>query len=131
MGARAGRSHNQPRTAGGNVTGVAWFNLLPKQMELLKEIVQNLRRVAFIAGFPAAYSPPETAKIVEEDRQIVASAFGVTWQVFRPAAANDYDEIFARLAAEHFDVAYIPSNAFNLNNQTYLSARAGPSNPSR
>src|SRR5262245_53178161 len=30
----------------GNVTGLAWFNLLPKQMEILKEIVPNLRRVA-------------------------------------------------------------------------------------
>src|SRR5262245_724294 len=47
----------------GNVTGVAWFNLLPKQMELLKEIVPNLRRVAYIVGVPSAYSPPEGAKI--------------------------------------------------------------------
>jgi putative tryptophan/tyrosine transport system substrate-binding protein len=30
---------------GGNVTGVAWFNLNSKQMDLLKEIVPNLRRV--------------------------------------------------------------------------------------
>jgi hypothetical protein len=49
---------------GGNITGVAWFDLLPKQMELLKEIVPNLRRVACIAGVPgAAYSHPEVFKI--------------------------------------------------------------------
>ena len=35
---------------GGNVTGVAWFGLLPKQMELLKEIVPNLRRAAFVTA---------------------------------------------------------------------------------
>jgi putative ABC transport system substrate-binding protein len=30
---------------GGNVTEVAWFNVVHKQMELLKEIVPNLRLV--------------------------------------------------------------------------------------
>jgi len=45
---------------GGNVTGVAWFLLLPKEMELLKEIVPNLRRVAYIVGAPGnTYYPPE------------------------------------------------------------------------
>jgi putative ABC transport system substrate-binding protein len=47
----------------GNVTGVAWFNLLPKQMELLKEIVPNLRRVAYITGVVSAYSLPEAATL--------------------------------------------------------------------
>src|SRR5262245_61822274 len=43
----------------GNVTGVAYFGLLPKQMELLKEIVPNLRRVgaARLAAIPAGASP--------------------------------------------------------------------------
>jgi ABC-type uncharacterized transport system substrate-binding protein len=105
---------------GANVTGVAWLNLLPKQMELLKEIVPNLRRVAYIVGVPSAYSPPEGAKIAEEDRQIAASALGITWQVFSAAVESDYDEIFARLAVEHFDGAYFPSTTFNLNNQTHI-----------
>src|SRR5215468_4418165 len=35
---------------GGNVTGIAWFYLIAKQMELLKEIVPNLKRVAFVRG---------------------------------------------------------------------------------
>ena len=105
----------------GNVTGVAWFGLRPKQMELLKEIVPNLRRVALITGvLGAAYSPPEVSKISQEDSQIAASALGLTWQVFPAAVANDYDEIFARLAAEHFDAAYIPSSPFNLNNRTRI-----------
>src|SRR5215475_594049 len=49
---------------GGNVTGVAYFGLLPKQMELLKEIVPNLRRVAFVTGVAGAvFSSPEASKI--------------------------------------------------------------------
>src|SRR5262249_26202642 len=41
-------------------------------------------------------------------------------QVFQTAFANDYDEIFARLAAEHFDAALIPSDPFNVQNGTRI-----------
>jgi putative ABC transport system substrate-binding protein len=106
---------------GGNVTGVAWYELGPKRMELLKEIVPNLRRVAFVTGnLGAAYAPPEVSKLQKEYGTIAASALGLTWQVFPAAAASDYDEIFARLAAEHFDAAYVPSTPFNLNNRTRI-----------
>jgi len=102
---------------GGNITGVGWFVLLPKEMEILKEIVPNLTRVAYITGVPGTASyPPEASKIAQEDMQTAASALGFTWQVFRSAAASEYDEIFARLAAEHFDAAYIPTTPFNTNN---------------
>jgi putative tryptophan/tyrosine transport system substrate-binding protein len=105
----------------GNVTGVAWFGLLPKQMEILKEIVPHLRRVAFVTGVVgarAAHSRSGAFKIGVEDAQIAAGALGFTWQIF--PAANDYDEIFARLAAEHFDAAYIPGDAFNIHNRTHI-----------
>ena len=83
----------------GNVTGVAWFFLLSKQMELLKEIVPHLKRVAFIEGGP---SPgPEVIKIGTEDAAIAASRLGLTGQLFQPAVASDYEETFARIAAEH------------------------------
>ena len=83
----------------GNVTGVAWFNLLSKQMELLKEIVPHLKRVVFIEGGP---SPgPEVIKIGTEDAAIAASRLGLTGQLFQPAVASDYEETFARIAAEH------------------------------
>jgi len=120
MGARAAGLITGFAQPGGNVTGVAWFGLLPKQMELLKEIVPNLRRVAYITGVSRAYSPPKTDEIAEEDRQIATSTLGFTWQVFPAAAASDYDEIFARLAAEQFDAAYIPSTPFHNNNATRI-----------
>ena len=102
---------------GGNVTGVAGFMLLAKEMELLKEIVPNLRRVAWIVGVPGTASyPPEVSKFAEDYRTTAARTLGFSWQVFRSATASDYDEIFARLAAEHFDAAYIPTTPFNTNN---------------
>jgi putative tryptophan/tyrosine transport system substrate-binding protein len=103
---------------GGNVTGVAWFGLY-KQMELLKEIVPNLRRVAFIDNTPA-YSPPEALKFGDDDRQSAASTLGFTWQNFQVAVENDYDEIFSRLAAEHFDAVYVIGVPFNVQNRTRI-----------
>jgi putative tryptophan/tyrosine transport system substrate-binding protein len=97
---------------GGNVTGVAWFDLLSKQMELLKEIIPNLRRVAWLSSaLSVANASPEVIKIVGENQQIVASALGFTWQAFRPAVESNYDEIFSRLATEHFDAVNIIWNS--------------------
>ena len=40
--------------------------------------------------------------------------------MFPSTVVSDYDEIFARLEAEHFDAAYIPSTPFNSNNRTRI-----------
>jgi putative tryptophan/tyrosine transport system substrate-binding protein len=105
----------------GNVTGVAWFGLFSKQLELLKEIFPDMRRVAVINASPR--SPPEVIKIGTGLINAAANTLGLTWEAFGPAVANDYDEIFARLAAEHFDAAYIVGNP--LNNQPQNMARIG------
>jgi len=110
---------------GGNVTGVAWFNLISKQMELLKEIVPNLKRVAWLSSASdMAKTPPEAFKVAAEDREIVASTLGFRWQLFRPAVENDYDEIFARLATEHFDAVNVI--AFPFNTKTQLASVSSP-----
>jgi putative ABC transport system substrate-binding protein len=63
---------------GGNVTGVAWYGeLLPKQMELLKEIVPHLSRVALIQV--ALPRPPEVSKVGNELLTTAANALGLTW----------------------------------------------------
>ena len=48
--------------------------------------------------------------------QIIASTLGFTWQIFRPAVENDYDEIFARPATEHFDAVNVIGFPFNNQN---------------
>ena len=77
---------------GGNVTGFAWFNLIPKVMEILKETVPNLKRVAFIRGVVGLGDQhSEGFKIGNENRQLAANALGFIWQIFDPAAASDCD----------------------------------------
>jgi putative tryptophan/tyrosine transport system substrate-binding protein len=99
----------------GNVTGVAWFgfDILSKRIELLKEIVPHLTRLAIIA----AVSDANITKAIEENVTRAARMLGFAWQRFEPAAANDYDEIFAALVANHFDAAYIQADPLNLQTQ--------------
>src|SRR5262245_47219528 len=98
-----------------NVTGVAYWgsDMLPKRIELLSEVVPQLRRLAVIGGSrDAAFM-----KIIEEGVTLTAKRFGFSWQLFQAVLESDYDEIFARLAAEHFDAVYIASSP--LNTQSY------------
>jgi putative ABC transport system substrate-binding protein len=50
---------------------------------------------------------PKALEITEESVTMTASTLGFAWKHCRPVVANDYDKIFARLAAEHFDAAYM------------------------
>src|SRR5215467_638989 len=94
-----------------NVTGVAFWgsDILPKRIELLNEVVPQLRLLAIIGDF----SDATFLKTVEEGAAVAAKRFGFSWQRFQAVLENDYDEIFARLAAEHYDAAYITSTSFN------------------
>src|SRR5262249_5288444 len=65
-------------------TGVTWFTVVPKQMELLKEIVPNLRRVAYVVGVAGdTNAPPEYFKISEETRQIAAARLDLHGRFFQ------------------------------------------------
>jgi len=90
--------------------------MLPKRIELLSEVVPQLRRLAIIGDF----SDATFLKIIEEGAAVAAKRFGFSWQRFQAVLENDYDEIFTRLAAEHFDAAYITSSPFNFQYSTRI-----------
>jgi putative ABC transport system substrate-binding protein len=101
----------------GNVTGVAFFgaDIASKRLELLKEIVPRLRRLAFVASVYLDRKAEETS---DETVTIAASTLGFTWQRFKAVGAGDYDEIFARIAREYFDAASIHPDPLTQNNAT-------------
>ena len=74
------------------------------------EILPHLKRLAFIGGVARKgienVGSPYTEDL-EEKATIAAGTPGFTWQQFTAVNANDFDEIFARLASQHFDAAYI------------------------
>jgi putative ABC transport system substrate-binding protein len=90
----------------GNVTGISSisFDLVAKRVELLKQLVPRLSRLAFITR--------KGADLVDLERmsgQInhAADVLGFTWQSFYLVGAEDVDKVLAKVAAEGFDSAYI------------------------
>jgi len=89
----------------------------PPQADRLKEIVPHLRRLAFIYS---TIGDPKGDELSEGNIRTAASRLGFGWQIFRAVIANDYDVIFARVTAEHFDAAYIGADPLTNQNLTHV-----------
>ena len=97
---------NLPRPEA-NVTGTAQSGAdnTSKRMQMMKQMLPRLARLAIIlrAGIDTLF-----AEQLTKDATAAASTLDFAWQVFSVTAPEDYDRIFARLAAEGFDAAYVP-----------------------
>ncbi len=86
---------------GGNVTGLTLLNreLAGKQMELLKEAVPKLARVAVL------YETANRASVIEvkEVLPVAARALGLTLQPREVGAVDDFDRAFAALNKQRPD----------------------------
>ena len=110
---------------GGNVTGLAIMqvDLTSKKIELLREVVPDLRRLAIIvnAGFPSV--------VLEANRvQAVAQSLGLELVALKIWRAEDIVPALESLKDHHPDALYVPSDALlNANripiNTFALSAR--------
>src|SRR5262249_7493036 len=96
----------------GNVTGVAFFayDILPKRVELLSEIVPHFKRLAIIIP---AHIDQKSIENIEQNIKMASNALGLSWQHYEAGILDDYNDIFQRIAAEHFDAAYIVAGLFN------------------
>ena len=92
---------------GGNVTGLTLLSeeLGGKRMELLKEAVPKLARVAVF------YEPgaPGTVVEVKEALPVAARALGLSLQPWEVRAADDFGRVFAAVNEERPDGLYVPS----------------------
>ncbi len=100
---------------GGNVTGVT--NLVTelggKRLELLKEAVPKLARVAIL------YDPanPGSVRNVKEVFPVVARVLKLTIQPWEVRAADDIDKVFAALGKQRPDGLYVTGGSLMNNNQ--------------
>jgi putative ABC transport system substrate-binding protein len=92
---------------GGNVTGLALLvsELAGKRLELLKEAVPKLARVAVLYD-PAL--PPSVLQL--KDVQASARALGLTIQSWEVRGADDFDRVFAALNKQRPDGLYVISS---------------------
>jgi putative ABC transport system substrate-binding protein len=91
---------------GGNVTGLTALSteLGGKRLELLKEAVPKLARVAVV------YDPatPGTAREVKEDLPVAARALGLTVRSWEVRSADGFEGVFAALTKKRPDGLYVP-----------------------
>jgi putative ABC transport system substrate-binding protein len=110
---------------GGNVTGVTLLNreLGGKRLELLKEAVPKLTRVAVL------YDPAAPASVIEvkEVLPVAARALRLTVQPLEARAADGFDRVFAALNKDRPDGLYLSGSALMNANQKRIVGFASKS----
>jgi ABC-type uncharacterized transport system substrate-binding protein len=100
---------------GGNVTGLTTLNreLGGKRLELLKEVVPKLARVAVL------YDPANTGSVreVKEVLPAGASALRLTIQPWEVRAAHDFERVFAAMGKQRPDGLYVLGTALMNDNE--------------
>jgi putative ABC transport system substrate-binding protein len=83
---------------GGNITGLAFLgrgNLVGKRLELLKETVPGLARVAYVVNWHARL--PEQVSAIMEEFTSAARALGLEGQLFEVRRPQDIVEVFTAM----------------------------------
>ena len=99
-------SLNRP---GGNITGVSFLTteLVPKRMELLRELMPGITTVAY------ALNPNNPGSEVEMSIvQMAAHALGQQSVVVKISSESEFDVVFASLAQRHVGGLLVGSGAF-------------------
>src|SRR5262245_8254272 len=107
---------------GGNVTGLTLLarELGGKRLELLKEAVPKLARVAFL------YDPANPTDVLEvkEVLPVAARALRLTLQPWEVRSADDFDRIFAAMGKQRPDGLYVVGGPLMSNNQRRIAGFA-------
>ena len=97
---------------GGNVTGVNFFfgEVVPKRMELLREFLPSMSRVAFFVN-PANAGRAES---LIREAESTGRAMGLHIQIFKTGTVHEINAAFATLARERPDALFVlPDPFFN------------------
>jgi putative tryptophan/tyrosine transport system substrate-binding protein len=104
---------------GGNVTGLAWsvsFEIIGKGVELLKETVPKVRRVAVLAN------PANSGNVLAvRDVTAAASSSGVQIQLLEARGPADFDGAFAAMAKERAGALLVVADGMFMLHRTRLA----------
>ena len=93
---------------GGNITGVsgsAGLAIVTKQLELLKETVPKIRRVAILSNPANAYH-----QLAIKELNVAARSLGVQLQLLEARGPNEFDGAFAAMAKERVGALLVLSD---------------------
>ena len=110
---------------GGNVTGVsgsAGLEWVAKQLELLKETVPKIRRVAILSNPTNAYH-----QLAIREVNVAARSLGVQLQLLEARGPNEFDGAFAAMAKERVGALLVLSDAIFSSHRTRLADLAARS----
>jgi putative ABC transport system substrate-binding protein len=107
---------------GGNVTGITNINreLGGKRLELLKEAVPKLARVAVLYDLAAPGSTLEIKQLLP----VAARALGLTIQSWGVRDANDFDRFFSSIGKQRPGGLYVPFGALMRDNRKRITGLA-------
>jgi putative tryptophan/tyrosine transport system substrate-binding protein len=94
---------------GGNATGVGIFvtDLLPKRLQLLREVVPHAKQIAFIVNLSTA-----TGQRQQSEMQTVAETLGQQLLILSASTEQEVDEAFATIAVRKVDAIMYSANVF-------------------
>jgi putative ABC transport system substrate-binding protein len=111
---------------GGNVTGLSFsivgLEMIGKQLELLKETVPKIRRVAILSN---ATNPTKPVGI--RDVNVAARSLGVQLQLLEARGPNEFDSAFAAMARERVGALLVVADSMFVFHRTRLADLAARS----
>ncbi len=110
---------------GGNVTGVSGYaglESVAKQLELLKETVPKIRRVAILSNPTNAYH-----QLAIREVNVAARSLGVQLQLLEARGPNEFDGAFAAMAKERVGALLVLSDVIFSSHGTRLADLAARS----
>ena len=110
---------------GGNVTGVSGYaglEIVARQLELLKETVPKIRRVAILSNPTNAYH-----QLAIREANVAARSLGVQLQLLEARGPNEFDGAFAAMAKERVGALLVLSDAMLSSHRTRLADLAARS----
>jgi len=110
---------------GGNVTGTsgsAGLEWVAKQLELLKETVPKIRRVAILSNPDNAYH-----QLAIREVNVAAQSLGVQLQLLEARRPNEFDGAFVAMAKERVGALLVLSDAVFSSHRTRLADLAARS----
>jgi ABC-type uncharacterized transport system substrate-binding protein len=110
---------------GGNITGVsdsAGLEIVAKQLELLKETIPKIRRVAILSNPANAHH-----LLAIREVNVAARSLGVQLQLLEARGPNEFDGVFAAMATERVGALLVLADATFNNQRTRLADLAARS----